>query len=135
MIGWNKHNKSWPTYKRRLWREVQTLTVLFIMLILTACYGNCLPTDEVRELLTSQLRVGDSREKIEAVLGNVVASYNNPPYKPANFVSYDKFQNSYSTTIWDEPRCGPYQAISVDIHLDDTGHLSKIEVSESYTMP
>lgn len=132
MIGLNK---SLPIYKRRLWREVQRLSVPLIMLLLTACYGNCLPTDEVRRLLTSQLHVGDSREKIEAVLGNVVASYNNAPYKPANFVSYDKFQNRYSTTIWDEPRCGPYQAISVDIQLDDTGHLSKIKVSESYTMP
>jgi hypothetical protein len=134
MIGSKKHNKSWPTYKERLWQEVQLISALFVIFILTACYGNCLPTDEVRELLTSQLHIGDSREKIEAVLNNVGATYYNPPKSPP-FCSYDKFNNAYHSMILDEPRCGPYQAISVTIQLDNQGRLSSIEVSESYTMP
>nr|NJM04538.1 hypothetical protein [Desulfobacula sp.] len=135
MIKIEKYDKSWLAHKQRLWRKMQTFAVLLITVILTACYKNCLPTVEVRDSLTTQLRVGDPREKIEAVLGNVVAKYDNTLVKPDIAFSYDEFQNRYSTTIWDKPRCGPYQGISVDIHLDDTGHLSKIDVHELYTMP
>lgn len=128
------------------------------ILFLTACFGSCLPTDEVRKILNSQLRVGDARQKIEMVLGNVVAKYNQPPYELEGGSSYHspdgmtvtesgrgftyeylnhggQFTNEYSATIWNRARCGPYQAISVSIHLDRESKLSAIEVSESYTMP
>jgi len=48
--------------------------------------------------------------------------------------SYDKYQNQYYSTIRDE-RCGPYQAISVNISFDESEKLSEIKVFESYTMP
>lgn len=125
---------------------------------LTACFGGCLPTDEVRQVLNNQLRVGDTREKIELVLGDVVAKYNQPSYKPESEPSYSspdgtlvmesgsgfdylylnhggQYENEYSTTIWNISRCGPYQAIGVTIRLDKANRLSAIKVSESYTMP
>ena len=116
-----------------------------------------MPTDEVRQVLNKQLRAGDTREKIELVLGDVVAKYNQPTYKPenSNYSSPDgtlvmesrsgftyeylnhggQYENEYSTTIWNISRCGPYQAIGVIIRLDKANRLSTIEVSESYTMP
>lgn len=125
---------------------------------LTACFGGCLPTDEVRQVLNNQLRIGDTREKIELVLGDVVAKYNQPAREPESRSNYSnpdgtlvtesgsgftyeyfnhggQYVNEYSTTIWNKSRCGPYQAISVSIRLDKASRLSAIEVSESYTMP
>lgn len=125
---------------------------------ITACFGSCLPTDEVRQVLNNQLSAGDTRKKIELVLGNVVAKYNQPSYEPKSISSYSspdgtlvmesstgfsytylnkggQFVNEYSTTIWNKSRCGHYQAISVSIRLDKESRLSAIEVSESYTMP
>lgn len=143
---------------------MRVLAILFMnILLLTACFGDCLPTDEVRRDLNSQLRVGDAREKIELVLSNVVSKYNQPSYEPESRSSYSSpdgtlvteesgngftyeylndpryngglFVNEYTTTIWNKSRCGPYQAISVRIRLDKASRLSAIEVSESYTMP
>lgn len=121
-----------------------------------------MPTDEVRQVLNNQLRIGDTREKIEVVLANVVAKYTQPAREPESGSSYSSpdgtlvtesgngftyeylndplyngglFVNEYSTTIWNESRCGPYQAIGVTIRLDKANRLSTIEVSESYTMP
>ena len=117
-----------------------------------------MPTDEVRQVLNKQLRAGDTREKIELVLGDVVAKYNQPAREPESGPSYSshdgmsvteyrrgftyeylnyggQYRNEYSTTIWNISRCGPYQAIGVIIRLDKANRLSTIEVSESYTMP
>ncbi len=93
---------------------------------LAACAMGCpLDADAVREQLNSQLNVGDSREKIEAVLTSEGIGG-----------SYDQWSHRYQTTIRDEERCGVlsmYKAISVYLYLDDKGRLSRIEVSESYT--
>lgn len=125
---------------------------------MTACFGSCLPTDEVRHALNNQLRAGDTRTKIELELGNVVAKYNQPSYKSVSKSSYTspdgslvtesstgfsytylnkggQFENEYTTTVWNKSRCGPYQAVSISIRLDKTNRLSAIEVTESYTMP
>lgn len=107
-------------------RTTMVLCFFLVVSVLATSSGCCpLDADEVREQLTVELRVGDSREKIEIVLRNAGIDF-----------SYDKWTNSYGATIRDDEHCGPlsmYKAISVYIHLDDTGHLSRIEVSDSYT--
>jgi len=107
-------------------RTIMALCFFLMAAFILATFSGCCPLDrdEVREQLTAELRVGDSREKIETVLKNAGIDF-----------SYDKWTNSYGATIRDDEHCGPlsmYKAISVYIHLDDQGRLSKIEVSASY---
>ncbi len=75
---------------------------------------------QVRANLEEQLHVGDSREKIEAVLQSIGIRY-----------SYDEFSNRYQSTVREE--CGKFEAVSVYVNLDDQGRLSAIEVFNSYT--
>lgn len=99
--------------------------VLMVALALLGCGYDCLKlkTEKVRSLLDKELKVGDTPERVEEVLKNAGISY-----------SYDRFQNRYGSTIFDS-RCGPYQAISVYVHLDSSKKMSKFEVYKSYTGP
>ncbi|MEW6401337.1 MAG: hypothetical protein AB1649_06020 [Chloroflexota bacterium] len=116
---------------------MQTLATLFVaILIMPACYRNCLPTNEVKDRLNRQLHVGDTREKIEAVLKDIVSAYDRRPPEEdrgGKYFNYVEFVKRYSTTIRDEPGCGSLQGISIFIYLDDQDRLSRIEVSEFYT--
>ena len=107
------------------------IIILFFLLLalltpfLTACNTGCLDVKEkeVKKLLNSNLSIGDSREQVEIALKNIDIEF-----------SYDKYSNRYQATIWDE-RCGPYQALSVYIVLNESEKVSDIKVFKSYTMP
>ena len=106
-------------------RASNVAIVLMVVLALLGCGYDCLKpkTEEVRSLLEKELKVGDIPERVEEVLKNAGISY-----------SYDPFQNLYGSTIFDS-RCGPYQAISVYVHLDSSKKMSKFEVYETFTGP
>ena len=100
--------------------------VFMVVLALLGCGYDCLKpkTEEVRSLLEKELKVGDTPERVEEVLKNAGISY-----------TYDRFQNRYGSTILDDSRCGPYQAISVYVYLDSLKKMSKFEVYETFTGP
>ena len=104
---------------------ISFLLLLLLTPLLTACNAGCLDVKEqkVKNLLNSSLSIGDSREQVGRALKNIDIEF-----------SYDKYSNRYQATIWDE-RCGPYQAISVYIILDESEKVSEIKVFKSYTMP
>ena len=101
-------------------------SVMMVLLTLHFAQGcaDCLNTNEVRTLLNKRLKVGDTRQEIEAVLKDIGFSW-----------TYTDFLKRYNTTLRDEKRCGAYQAISVYIKLDESERLKEIEVFGSYTMP
>ncbi len=102
----------------------------FIMAILivfwtTACAQGCLKakTADVRNRLLAEIKQGDDAAKAREALKRVGATF-----------SYDKFQGRYQAIIMDAG-CGPYEAIQIFVQLDESGRVSTIDVSESYTYP
>ena len=103
------------------------LLKLFLALLaaisLSAC---CADLDEkkVRAELNKYLHVGDSREKAELVMKSHGIS-----------LSYDQYQQRYQSNITDKNSTfNPFdKSVIVYIYIDQSGLVSKIEVSNSYT--
>jgi hypothetical protein len=72
-------------------------------------------------MLYEELKVGDTGERVEAVLR--ATGY---PY------GYDRFERRYQSTASDK-RCNPYKAVSISVYMDSSGKLSKIVTFDSYT--
>lgn len=85
-------------------------------------------TRQVTNTLNKALKVGDSREKIESTLKDIKSDF-----------SYDKYQQRYTAIVRDVYGASfngaPFRAISVDIYLDKSGNMSRIEVVNVYTAP
>jgi hypothetical protein len=106
--------------------SVKILTYLFFAFILCVlaavkCQGSCLKTNEIKTLLQKNIKIGDDRKKVDAVLKNADIDY-----------TYDEFQNRYGSTIRDA-ECGSWQAISVYVNFNKSGKVSGVEVFDSYT--
>ena len=104
-------------------RTSNVAILLIVALALSGCSSNCLKPkiEEVRNRLEKELRVGDTRERVEDVLNKADILY-----------SYDRFQNRYQSNITDS-RCGPYQGISLYVYFDSFNKMSKVEAFISYT--
>lgn len=91
--------------------------------LLAGCGGSCMShkTGEIKALLNKELKIGDSKERVQEVLKNAGISY-----------AYDQFQEQYYSTVYDK-RCGPDDAVSISVSFDPSGRMTKVEVFESYT--
>ena len=105
------------------WEVAHVLALILCTVGNSACHGGCLKTDEIRALLNREIKVGNSRNKVDVVLKNAGIDY-----------SYDAYQHRYGSTVRDD-RCGPWQAISIYVNFDLSGKVTGIEVFESYTAP
>lgn len=99
--------------------------LLMAALTLSGCNEDCMKpeTKELRDLLEKELKVGDTRERVEGVLKNAGIAY-----------EYDQFQNRFQSTITDS-QCGPYWAISLYVYFNSSNKMSKVEAFESHTGP
>lgn len=90
------------------------------VLLLSGC---CAGLDEeiIRDKLTKELHVGDSREKVALVLKSHGMDF-----------SYDEYQQRYQSGIRGE-NCAFDKSVIVLIYMDKSERVSKIEVSNSYT--
>jgi hypothetical protein len=102
-------------------KKAALLTV--IASLLAGCGGSCTShrTEEIKALLNKELKVGDSKERVQEVLNGAEIKY-----------SFDQFQNRYQSTVYDE-RCGQDDAVSITVSFDPSGKMLKVEVFESYT--
>ena len=78
---------------------------------------------DVRNHLLAEIKLGDDAAKAGDALKRIGATF-----------SYDEFQNRYQAIILDAG-CGPYEAVQIFVQLDDSGRVSAVDVSESYTYP
>lgn len=99
---------------------MKLLCALLTVLSLSGC---CAGLDEeiIREKLSKELHVGDSREKVELVLKSHGMDF-----------SYDEYQDLYSSNIRGK-NCAFDKSVMVTIYINKSGRVSKIEVSNSYT--
>lgn len=107
-------------------RSIVLLLGLGAVLGLWLLNKGCLESTNVEALrarVTTQLKVGDSRERVEQVLRSSGIHY-----------SYDRFQSRFQSTV-DDSRCGLKQAISLYVYLDSAQKMLKVEAFASYTMP
>lgn len=106
-------------------RTARLVCTIIVTCALAACADSCLSrkTHEVRAMLNTEIKLGDSRDQVEYVLKN------------AHFVyGFDQFQNLYQANVYTS-ECGSYQAVSIYVHFDSEGKVMKVEVFESYTAP
>ena len=101
------------------------IAAIIIVFGTTACAQGCLKakTTDVRHRLLAEIKQGDDAAKAREALKRVGATF-----------SYDEFQSQYQAIIMDAG-CGPYEAIEIIVRLDESGRVSTIDVSESYTYP
>ena len=109
-------------------KEVGAISALLAILLiatasLAACQRNCIRPKflEIKTALERDIRVGDSKDQVANALGKNGISF-----------GFDKFQNQYQSTIYDE-RCNPYQAVSLYIRFDEKAQVSKVEIFKSFT--
>ena len=104
-------------------RETTMTIMLLLAFTLSGCNGDCMrpKTEEVRNLFNRQLKVGDTREKVDEVLKKAGIGY-----------SYDRFENRYQSTVYDS-QCGPNQAASIYVYFDASNEITEVEVRETYT--
>ena len=103
---------------------MKLLCALLTVLFLSGC---CAGLDEeiIRDKLTKELHIGDSREKVERVLKSHGMDF-----------SYDaEFEQRYQAGIGGEDCAfNPLnKVVTVSIYMDKSGRVSKIEVSDSVT--
>lgn len=102
------------------------MKLLCALLTVVSLSGCCAGLDEeiIREKLSKELHVGDSREKVELVLKSHGMDF-----------SYDEHQQRYQSGIGGEDcNFNPFnKVVAVLIYINKSGRVSKIEVSNSYT--
>ena len=98
---------------------------MFVLALLVSGCNDCpdLDKDKIKEYLSKELHVGDSRKKVVQVL-----------IKSGMDFSNDEYANAYHGIIWGGKSC-PLDAILVDIYMDKSDAVLKIETSYSTTMP
>ena len=98
---------------------------MFVLALLVSGCNDCpdLDKDKIKEYLSKELHVGDSRKKVVQVL-----------IKSGIDFSSDKYSNAYHGIIRGGKSC-PLDAILVDIYMDKSDAVLKIETSYSTTMP
>lgn len=96
-----------------------------IIFSLAACCPD-LDKEKIKAMLNKELHVGDSREKIETVLKN-----NNIKF------GYDGvYEHKYYSSIRSKNCFNPFdKSVDVEVYLDKSDLLSKININYSYTLP
>lgn len=103
---------------------IKIIGVVVAVSLLTGCCSG-LDAEIIRDKLTKELHVGDSREKVERVLKSHGMDF-----------SYDaEFEQRYQSLIGGEDCAfNPLnKVVAVYIYMNKSGRVSKIEVSNSYT--
>lgn len=95
------------------------LTILAIS-VLCGCCPN-LDKDKIKSELSSNIKIGDPREMVEQVLKANQLEF-----------SYDEFQQRYPSGI-EGGGCEFNKSVIIYIYIDQSGQVSKIETSDSYT--
>lgn len=98
--------------------------LLIMLLLIGGCSDHScdhLNKDEIKIDLEKRIRVGDSRDQIEAALKDAKLHF-----------SYDQYNNSYNSFIREEG-CPYGKDVIIEVYLDKNGYMSKIETSDSYT--
>lgn len=101
---------------------MRQLLILIAILFLSACCSD-LNKDRIKSEISKILQIGDSREKVELVLKNHGIIF-----------GYDEYENLYYSNIRGE-NCAFDKVVVVDVYMDKSGRVSKIETSYAYTMP
>lgn len=99
---------------------VKAFLTIFVISVLCGCCPN-LDKDKIKSEISKDLKIGDSREKVEDVLKNNRIEF-----------TYDEYENLYSSNIRGG-NCEFDRTVLVTIYLDSSGRVSKIETSDSYT--
>lgn len=101
---------------------MKLLWTLVFALFVSGC-NKCadLDKEKIKEEFSKELHVGDSRKKVVHVLIK----------SGMNFI-YDEYSDAYSLTIRGKD-CAFDKSVLVDIYLDKSGSMSKIETSYAYT--
>ena len=101
---------------------MKLLWALVFVLFVSGC-DNCpdLDKDKIKEELSKELHVGDSRKQVEHVL-----------IKSGMDVRYDEYQHRYATNISGN-NCAFDKSVFVTIDIDKYGSVSKIDAIYLYT--
>lgn len=94
--------------------------MLLSMLLLSSCCAD-LDKEKIRNELSKSLKIGDTHEKAELVLKNLVISS-----------SYDEYQQRYQSNFTGK-NCAFDKSVIIYIYINKSGLVSKIEVLNSYT--
>jgi hypothetical protein len=97
------------------------LVVISMAINLVGCEGDCSNFDRIKTRLEHEIKIGDTRQKVEEILKGSQLDY-----------SYDGFQNRFQSTARDSA-CGKWVALSIYVSFDEMGLVSKVEVFRSYT--
>lgn len=102
---------------------IKTFFTIFLISVLCGCCPN-LDKDKIKNEISKDLKIGDSREKVESVLKSHGIA-----------VRYDEYQQRYYSGIGGEDCAfNPFnKVVDVGVYIDNSGLVSKIETSYSYT--
>lgn len=100
--------------------HLKLLWVLLAVMSLSSCCAD-LDKEKISAELNKELHVGDSRGKVESILKIHGIDF-----------SYDEYQQRYQSGIRGE-NCAFDKSVIVLIYINESGLVSKIEVSNSYT--
>lgn len=95
--------------------------IILVALSLSSCCTD-LDKDKIRAELSKELQIGDTREKVELVLKR----------HRIDFSYYEEPERKYYANITGK-NCAFDKSVIVDIYMDKSGRVSKIEVTNSYT--
>jgi hypothetical protein len=105
---------------------MKIIAISLMLALLTSCSSIFIDDEVLRTAiekdLHASLALGDSREKIERVLTEKKIPF-----------SFDRFQNRYVGCIRPKEKRMVERAVCIDIDIDATRCLKKIEVTNSYT--
>lgn len=100
-------------------------TSIVPLVVLVCLFSGCMQhttAKEVEALLRDRLEPGASKAQIEGVLTDLDITY-----------SFDDFNRRYQGIVRN-PNGSNYHAVVIHIYIDTTGHMTRLEVRDSYTL-